>query len=294
MIMVRSKLPMMLLILPLGLVALIVPTQSVKLGQIVAAVHAHASYLGLASSSLDPELMGDAQQHADTMATTGLNPRLPSHGNLPGQSDGQENIGYSAGAAFIGANNDIGFVLRPVDFVVASQPPATPQKGSVQQQATVVRGTTIPVAPLITATPQPDGSVYHTVSYGQSLWAIAQAYGITVERLLLLNGFADEGVTIYEGQRLLIKIPPPAITVTVSNLPSATPTMDPALVTPSVTPSATVFLSATPSPIPSLTPSPTVSVEVIRRERLRNSLILVFIIMGVFIFLSSILFRKTP
>ena len=40
---------------------------------------------------------------------------------------------------------------------------------------------------ILTSTPQPDGSIYHIVQPGESLWAISVAYGIGSE-IMVLNG----------------------------------------------------------------------------------------------------------
>lgn len=53
--------------------------------------------------------------------------------------------------------------------------------------------------------PQDDGSIVHIVRSGNTLYAIAAAYGVTVDRILELNPDIGSGRFIYEGQRLLIR-----------------------------------------------------------------------------------------
>ncbi len=90
-----------------------------------------------------------------------------------------------------------------------------------------------PVA-VVTETPQPDGSIWHTVQPGQTLSTIARAYGVDVPTIAQLNNIS--GDIIYAGQRLLIKaVPLPAET--------PTPTPEPTTETP---PPATEATAETP------------------------------------------------
>lgn len=54
--------------------------------------------------------------------------------------------------------------------------------------------------------PRADGSIVHVVRQGDTLWAIAQAYGITYpHELVERNGLADNGRWLTPGQELLIR-----------------------------------------------------------------------------------------
>jgi LysM repeat protein len=55
------------------------------------------------------------------------------------------------------------------------------------------------------ATPAADGSVTHTVLYGQTLAAIAKAYGVTIETLRTLNTIATDSTIIWVGEELVIQ-----------------------------------------------------------------------------------------
>ena len=55
------------------------------------------------------------------------------------------------------------------------------------------------------ATPMSDGTIKHTVLYGQSLAAIAEAYGVTIDEIRELNDMAADDSTIWVDQELLIK-----------------------------------------------------------------------------------------
>jgi LysM repeat protein len=89
-----------------------------------------------------------------------------------------------------------------------------------------------------TAVPDTDGRVVHEVRPGQSLWAIADAYGSSVADLAAINGLSAENPILYVGQKLQIRLVNPALTGT------AIPTM--------------IQPSKTPTPAPSLTGLPTI------------------------------------
>jgi uncharacterized protein YkwD len=59
------------------------------------------------------------------------------------------------------------------------------------------------IQPVVTATPNPDGSVIHVVQFGQSLSPISEAYGISIADLMAQNNLTEDSI-IYEGQELLI------------------------------------------------------------------------------------------
>jgi len=59
------------------------------------------------------------------------------------------------------------------------------------------------IAPVKLATPDADGKIYHVVAYGQSLWAIAVAYQITIRDLEVWNNISRDSA-IRVGQRLFI------------------------------------------------------------------------------------------
>ncbi len=132
---------------------------------------------------------------------------------------------------------------------------------------------------VITVTPQADGSVVHTVHRGETLAAIAQAYGVSVDQIRQLNGASADAVPLAVGTFLLIRIgestatlPPNAtiMIVTATYTPvikyvvvTATNTLSPANLTasaqPTTTPSPTQQPTATqptvtPSPLPTLIP----------------------------------------
>ena len=103
------------------------------------------------------------------------------------------------------------------------------------------------IAPIITTTPRPDGSLVHVVGFGQSLTEIAQAYGVSVSEIQRLNGLPPDASTLYSGQKLLIVprggpnavIAPTATQPPPTLVPTGTPTAElpaPTLVAPAESP----------------------------------------------------------
>lgn len=111
------------------------------------------------------------------------------------------------------------------------------------------------VDPFVKAEPGENGSIVHTVGYGQSLTGIANTYDVIVGEILLLNNMQLTDV-IYPGDEIIIQPsytptvtgspPPPTETLT----PTITPTLSDETLTPlpTFTPFATHAQSATPIP----------------------------------------------
>ncbi len=105
-------------------------------------------------------------------------------------------------------------------------------------------------APAPTAAPvvanaqtRPDGSQVHIVQPGQTLWGIAQVYGVSLDTLRQLNGIS--GSTIYAGQAIIIKAAP--VTTSASASVSATP---PPTMTPVVAQQPPTSIAAITTPLP--------------------------------------------
>ena len=136
---------------------------------------------------------------------------------------------------------------------------------------------------VVTSTPKADGSVYHTVKYGQALSSIAEAYGVTVEELQALNHLS--GIDIYVGDTLIIRAAPtptvsPTRTATLQR-PTRTPTLTPRPVT--ATPTRTI----TPTPVPGLMDS----LPKVDRPTLGFGLVVVSAI-GLIVLIGTSLFTK--
>jgi LysM repeat protein len=138
---------------------------------------------------------------------------------------------------------------------VQAQPVVSGHAGDVAQQLPSPSPTPMVIIPVVTVTPMPDGSMIHEVQPGQSLWAIAIAYGVKIADLVKLNTqLSPTNPVIYTGQKIIIRgtLPP-----TIS--PTVTDTLLPVTRTPTIT--------KTPRPptrtlAPTHSPTPTVQVAV--------------------------------
>jgi LysM repeat protein len=61
--------------------------------------------------------------------------------------------------------------------------------------------------PLLTVTPRNDRWIIHTVGYGQSLWAVAIAYGVKMDQIRDWNSMESDSTNVYAGQKLYIIAP---------------------------------------------------------------------------------------
>ncbi len=92
-----------------------------------------------------------------------------------------------------------------------------------------------------------DGSIFHVVQAGQTLWTIADAYGLSVEQLALQNNLSLKNPTIYIGQKLRIR---DAFTPTLSPTITQTPRPPTRTPRPTFTPrptQPTATITATPT-----------------------------------------------
>jgi len=103
------------------------------------------------------------------------------------------------------------------------------------------------VIAIVTATALSDGSIVHVVQPGQTLWGIADTYGLTIDELKALNGMTTD--TIYANQKLTVR---KAFTPTIS--PTITQTPRPPTQTPRPTNTPAPPTATRP---PTITPTPT-------------------------------------
>ena len=97
---------------------------------------------------------------------------------------------------------------------------------------------------VIISTPQADGAIYHQVVDGDTLFGIAEAYGMTPSDIMTLNGNSPTATEIYIGQFLLIR-----------RGTIATATLEPSATIAPFTPQPTV-MQPTRTAIPTKTPLP--------------------------------------
>jgi hypothetical protein len=139
-------------------------------------------------------------------------------------------------------------------YVSGSQKTATPG-GSTATVAPAEAAVSQYIAPMQMVTPLPDGSLVHTVGNGQSLWSIAIAYGTTIRQIQGWNQYAEDDLTVYNGQKLLVGFAPTHIPVTPTANVGGTPegvTPDQSL--PRLAASATSTLAPTPAETPTAEP----------------------------------------
>ena len=99
-----------------------------------------------------------------------------------------------------------------------------------------------PLSAIEKITPDSVGNYYHTVKNGEYLAWIADVYEITLPELLAWNGLTADSI-IQPGQKLLLRVTPPAATTPSPTLPGSTATMTQSPLTPTSTREPT-----TPSP----------------------------------------------
>lgn len=142
----------------------------------------------------------------------------------------------------------IGFVLQPVMAA-----PAVREAHFSNQEGLRQEDTPVPLAPVATNTPNPDGIIIHTVQYGETLFTIAQAYDVSIDQILSNTGLRPTTTEIREGDELVIQT---AQEPTPTNTP--TPTEDPGTPTPTQ-PRPTLTPFPTRTPLPTFTPTATPS-----------------------------------
>lgn len=248
---------------------------------LIAAVNQLRLANGLPELQVNSILMGVAQAHTDYQALIGEVTHISADGSRP--RDRAAAAGYGGGATFFISENIAGGTNLSVsevigwwmgddlhlntmlganyaeigagvavagDFVYYTIDTAYVAGGSYVPLATSA-STLVPIYYVLTATPNPDGSVVHVVQPGQTLIGIAEAYGISIAELKALNNMTSDD--IYVGDYLLIRLagtpvptetPTPTTTATRVASPTRLPTR-----TPTALPTSTRAVP-TPSPKP--------------------------------------------
>ena len=94
----------------------------------------------------------------------------------------------------------------PITVTMTVTPPVTPEGTPMLPVPTVPLAPT-PTPPTPPAQGEEEGWFYYTVQRGDTLFSIAQQFGISVEELKQLNGLTED--TIYVGQKLRVPGSPP-------------------------------------------------------------------------------------
>ncbi len=205
-------------------------------GEVISAVNELRRSQGLKAYTTDAGLMAYAQQHSEYQASIHQSTHVHSDGTTAVSHGLQENVaagspdfmtaqvivyqiwadaihmrtmvGYTSGevGAGVAADSDTVYVTLIVRPGGSSAAPPLPGGTPGAPPPTLPA-----IVPVTTVTPKANGAVIHEVGYGQSLWAIAIAYGVTSDQIRSLNGMAPGSTDIYAGQKLLI-IPAGSVT----------------------------------------------------------------------------------
>lgn len=250
------------------------PRPAASAQQLIDAVNSLRSSHGLEPYTVSSILMGTAQGQADFMASTGsiqhtgpggisvtqrlLSAGYPLAGDLSLGGFRSENIVGSPGMtpqeavnAWTGDDPHLHTMLSPdlteigagvaesdgVNYYVidCARPLGAGELAAYTPGAEAAFSGDEIIVPVKMSTPNPSGDLYHEVQPGQSLWAIAIAYGVHIVDIQKLNGLGNTTV-IQRGDKLLVK-----------RMGTATP----------APPTAIVTYGATFVPTKTLVPGPT-------------------------------------
>ena len=212
--------------------------------ELIAAVNSLRASNGLEPYEIDGGLMALAQAQSEYQASISTLTHNRADGSGPGAAGiTAENIaygpisramaswlddqlhadtllGFSSGYVGAGmaadASGNVYFTLVMRRKSDTTQGPVNPAPAATQGGGTVIPRTgngTPTVEPILTVTPQADGTIYHTLTRGQTLWQVAISYGLTIVDLVTLNRLSPSNPIVYEGQELLVQasytLPPP-------------------------------------------------------------------------------------
>jgi LysM repeat protein len=261
----------------------VVEAQTENAYDLISVVNGLRASKGLEAYQIDSYLMSYAQQHADYMASIQSATHTHSDGSVAWESGIQENVAmgtegiitssfvvyqiwsdwihwhimvdYASGdvgaGVALGTDGNVYYVLnvRAGDTVQPAVP--TSSSGSVAPTSSGTRTATPDLISLmIKSTPAVDGSIIHTVGYGQSLWSIAIAYDVKIDQIRSLNSIPQDYSTIFTGQELLIQPAfTPTATLSAEEAATLTKTIEPTAIPPTATlkPSRTAIPSGTPT-----------------------------------------------
>ena len=180
--------------------------------ELISAVNALRQSQGLAPYTVDSYLMGFAQSHSDYMASLGTWTHTRADGSTAFDYGIKENVamgtdmsvsycvytvwsdwthwqtmvGYAGGTVGAGVTIKDGNVYYTLNVRPEAENETTTQtdeddelqvSSAPQQQATPIQ-----ILPILTATPNENGIIIHTVKYGESLWTISQAYEVPLTK----------------------------------------------------------------------------------------------------------------
>lgn len=224
---------------------------------------------GLLPYTVDSFLMGFAQSQSDYMASLGTWTHTRPDGSTAFDYGIKENVAMGTGMSvsycvytvwsdYVHWNTMVGYATGSVGAGV------TIKDGNVYYTLNVLPGDSTYTEPgeeessdedlvepvrwiqqVVTSTPDEFGIITHTVQYGETLWTIAEAYGVPIDQILRNSGLALSTTQVFEGQELIIQT---------ASEPTATPSPTATEIPP--TPTAT-RPRPTMTPFPTRTPAPT-------------------------------------
>lgn len=248
---------------------------------LVNAVNAYRAANGLQPYSVDGGLMSQAQGQSAYQAQVGQCTHTRSDGTGPGDHGiSAENVACGSnisvqyaingqwtdplhtatmlgpktglvGGGSVAANGTVYYTLDVVrlsgdfNYVPPNQPSASKSNASAPGQD---------IGPVVTTTPNGDGSIAHVIKYGETLVEIADAYGISLANLISMNKLDPVKPVYYAGQVLIIRL---AFTQT----PFMTATYTPRPPTRTPQPTRTPRPTRTPTPLSSPAPTDTATRE---------------------------------
>jgi LysM repeat protein len=112
-------------------------------------------------------------------------------------------IGYPSGSVGCGVADDGADEYYTLDVRPGGKALPTARPNDPNATPTKI----IPIVPLLTVTPRMDRWIIHTVGYGQTLWAVAVAYGVKMDMIRAWNSMPADSTSIYAGQKLYIIAP---------------------------------------------------------------------------------------
>jgi uncharacterized protein YkwD len=203
--------------------------------ELISLINALRASHGLAPYTVDPGLTALAQEQSAYQASIHTCTHQRSDSSMPGLLGVTENvacgdlgyldphyavyeiwadpghlstmIGFAAGLMGVGVADDGKTVyytldVRSADTTATMRSPTEAVTTPIPSAQAQIQ---IPLVPLITMTPRSNGAIVHVVGYGQTLWAIALAYGVQIEQIRAWNNIPDGSNDIYAGQKLLVR-----------------------------------------------------------------------------------------
>ena len=250
-----------------------VSAQAGTASDLINGVNALRQNQGLEPYTVDSYLMSFAQSHSDYMASLGTWTHIRADGTTAFDHGIKENVamgtsmsidyciytvwgdyshwvtmvGYTGGTVGAGVTITSDDIVYYTLNVIPSGGSASIDTGAADESSDEQESeeTVVPLSAIATVTPDQDGIIIHTVQYGETLWGIAEAYGVTIDQILTNSGLSSETTDVFESETLVIQT---ATEPTAT--PSPTATADPGTATPTQ-------IRSTRTPYPTSTPAPT-------------------------------------